>query len=460
MREPLGRFVVECCVHEPSELNVAPLRRGLVGQFPGDGIEFSPEDKGEELERAAFWLKVVFDVLGHKAVPPDRGRSLANELATVFGFALDPRVPPEELRTQTEKLLAERCYHNTLPTAVKSIDQALTIRAALLARFPQQLAPDLRDQIDVDLLAVGLSRGNDQWPKLEAIFKTCLASTNVNVGLKLIDLYAKANAELAPKMETLLAGKWKAAGSARLTHAAKVAAIRKGLVSDPNTVRMARAERLAQLQKLAGGTLAAVQPGQQPETTLLQDCVRLAHASTMGAILFSKDAEPERFDALIGKIPAIRPDKMDQEAKNPEEKPRQPVAKGVITLEAGFWNTQDRLTVKCERDPRRGAFRKTYAVALQAGQFYSIDMRSAALNCYLRLESAAGVQVAVGNGFPNASILHVPQADGVYRLVASSTAKDAVGAFTLQIQLGGGFGGFGIPRPIFGPKGPFVPGAP
>jgi hypothetical protein len=437
--QPLGQFVTACCVHEPSDLNIGPLQRALASQFPADGQAFVPEEKGEDVERAFFWLQVVFDAITHPAVRPARSRSLANDLGTVFGFSLDTSVSANQLKEQAEKLLAVRCFRNTLPTAARSIEEALDIRNVLLTRFPQHFSADFRDQVDVDLLASGLTSGTDLWPKLEPIFKSCVESNHLNVSLKLLALYERANANLAPKMEDFLVLKWKTAANTKLTHAAKVMAIRKSLIVDPNTARITRAERVGQLQKLVDSRLSAVQPGEKQDVILLQDTLRLAHASTMGCILFDKDADLERFDGLIGKCPGLE----QAPLANKEEKPR--LAKGVIDVGFEPWSTEDALTDTSDRD-KRGGRRKTYSVSMQAGRVYTIDMRSTDLNSYLRLESPAGVQVAAdddGGGFPNARIVYTPKADGVYCVTATTSGKDGVGAFTLQIQQGGGFGGFG-----------------
>src|SRR5207244_2225768 len=107
----------------------------------------------------------------HKAVRPERRRDLASELSKRLEF--DPDAPPAELKDRAEKSLAVLCYHNTLPTAEKSIEQALAIRDVLLARFGRHLTPDFCEQDDVKLLAIGLPKGNDLWPKLKPIFESC-----------------------------------------------------------------------------------------------------------------------------------------------------------------------------------------------------------------------------------------------------------------------------------------------
>src|SRR5262249_6694961 len=145
-------------------------------------------------------------------------------------------------------------------------------------------------------------------------------------------------------------------------------------------------------------------PGGQAENAALQDTVRMAHASTMASILFSKDAEAWRFDELIAAVPTTQPGKPANEGE-PAENPPQPGAKGVIDVGTG-WTVQDRLTAKSEKDPRRETFRKVYSVHLRAGQTYYMDMRSNDLTPYLRLESAAGAKLDSATGANARIIFH------------------------------------------------------
>ncbi|GEM_PF-429222 len=460
-KEPLGRLLAECCVFEPIERNMAPLRPALTSQIPRDGAEFRPEEKGEELERGFWSLQVGFAALTHKAIRPERARSLAHDLGTVFGFGLDPSGPPDELKAQTEKLLAVRCYRNTLLTASKSIEHALVMRALLMKKFPQHLAPAFREEFDVDLIAVGLSKGTDAWPKLEPILQSCLESNNLAIGLKIVDCYEQANPDLARKMERLLAAKWKAAANDKLTHAEKVAAIRTSLVGAAASAKISPAERVAQLQKLTSSSLSAVKSAQKKETALLQDTVRLAHASTMACNLFHKDAGVERFDELVAKVPEIEQAEPAKTvaAKPPDEDPMQPATKAGIAVGAQPKVFQGQLTPASERDPVRGGhFCKVYPIAMKAGQLYTIDLMSGAFDAYLRLEAPNGAQLAAnddgGDGL-NSRIVFPAQADGVYRVIATTYSGGATGPYTLQVQQSGlgGPGGFGAPRVKAGKKG-------
>src|SRR5262249_41020322 len=234
---------------------------------------FRPEEKGQEVERAIFALDVYAGAITHKAIRPATFQDLTNDLGRVLGVSLDSRVPQEKFRAELEKALAERCYRNTLPTASKSIDYALVMRGLLIEKYSQHLAPALRAKVDVDLVAVGLSQGDNAWPKLEPILKTCLESTDLAVGWKILDIYEQAKPDLAEKLEKVLVTRWKAAANPKLTHADKATAFRKSLAS----AKISPQERRKQLLKLA-----AYKPGQNKETiALLQDTVRLSHAATM-----------------------------------------------------------------------------------------------------------------------------------------------------------------------------------
>ncbi len=452
-RQPLGRFVAECCVYEPSELNVSPLLRGLARQLPAEDTPFSPGDVGEEVERASFWLGVVCDVIANKAVSPDRRRGLAGDLETVFGTTLDLTLPPNEFKDQAEKLLAEQCYRNLLPTAEKSIEQALAARQVLLARFRRHLKAEFRDQEDVKLLALGLSGGKEPWPKLEPLARTCVESSAVPIGFKLVDLYEKADEELAAKLQGLLAVRWKAAANPKLTQAARAAAIRKSMAA----AQVPYAQRAGQLQELLAKSPLSARPAGPPRTTPLQDAMRLNHAATMACILFRKEAaDVERFDDLVARVPGREPEK-PSEPEKVEDPPRPTGDKEIIDPAAGNRVVREQLTDKNDLDPRRGTYRKVYPLRLRGGEIYVLDMGSTDLKPYLRLESVAGVRLADDRG-ANAHIVYRPSADGVYNLVASSMDKKAVGAYTLQIarQQIMRFGFLGPLGPL-GPPGPSTP---
>src|SRR5262249_15331208 len=110
-REPLRHLVAGCCALEPSDLNVAPLQRALVGQLPRDAARFRPEEKEYEVERACYWLQVVLDAVRHPAARAGRARALAQEMGKAFDFSLDG-APPDEFEAQSERLLAARCFRN------------------------------------------------------------------------------------------------------------------------------------------------------------------------------------------------------------------------------------------------------------------------------------------------------------------------------------------------------------
>ena len=457
-KEPLGQFLRDCCVHESSDLAIAPLLRALARQLPRmEDVAFRPEEKGGELERAAFALEVVFSAMKNRAIRPKRAQSLVNELGRVFGISLDTSAPPDELEVQTEKLLALQCYRNLRATATKEIDHALEMRRLLIAKYPQHLSPDVRDEVDVELIAVGLSKGNDLSPKLESILKTCLESKNLAIDVQIVGLYEKANPDLAQKMEAVLAVRFKAAIDPKLTHAEKIKMIRRDLVA----AKISPAERRAQLQKLAGSTLAGVQPGERKTTVLLQDTVRLSHASLLASTLFHKDADVARFDELVAEVPGIvvaEPVKGD-EKKKPGDKPKQPAAEAIVV---GAQPKVGKLSPESARDPiRNKAFCKEYVVAMKAGQHYSVVLLCTAFIPYLRLEASNGTIQATNDGKDStnthiAQIAFTAPSDGDYRVIATTSRNGAEGSYALQIQLQDpGFGPFG-PPPRFVRR--FVPG--
>ncbi|HMF19251.1 MAG TPA: hypothetical protein VKE98_18720, partial [Gemmataceae bacterium] len=441
-RGPLGRFLVGCCVFEPSNQNIKPLRRALTTQLPLDGVEFRFEENGAETERALFSLRVFFDAMTHKATRPERVQDLTNDLNRVFGSTLETGGPPEQLKAQLDKVLAEQSYRNTLPTANKSIDHALAMRSKLIEKFGPQLPGAFRAKVDADLITIGF-KAKVAWQKLEPLLKTCMESNEPVIGWKILDVYEQAAPDLAKEMEKDLAVRWKAIANPKWTHADKAAAIRKNLVS----TKVSPEERRKQLQKLI-----AFKPGQKKETIpLLQDTVRLAHASTVASILFREDGDLEGFDELVSKVPEIQQPAELTKTK-PEEKGKQPaVPKGAIVVGLEPKVIQGKML--------RGEINKEYPVWLRAGQFYTISLVSRAFASRLRLESPNGAFLTASGQSLRPRVVYTSPLDGVCRLTVSIPPGSPGGAFTLVIQQSARFGNPFLIGPRIGPFGPIeMPG--
>ncbi len=80
-----------------------------------------------------------------------------------------------------------------------------------------------------------------------------------------------------------------------------------------------------------------------------------------------------------------------------------------------------------------------HAVKLTAGNPVIIEMRSEWFDTYLRLEDAKGKLIAENDDIDTASknldsrILFVPQADGIYRVIATSYQRQGRGDYTLAV---------------------------
>jgi hypothetical protein len=98
---------------------------------------------------------------------------------------------------------------------------------------------------------------------------------------------------------------------------------------------------------------------------------------------------------------------------------------------------ESELTKMDERDPNRNSsYAKIHPIKLEAGKTYQIDMRSADLDSYLRLEDPSGQQVAFDDdsgGNLNARIVHKALKDGEYRIIATTFVPNATGAYTLRV---------------------------
>lgn len=469
-KEPLGRLITEVCVFEPSDRNLATLRTALTNQIPQEGAEFKLVEKGEDLDRAFWALQVTLDALQHKALRPEGATSLTYHLGKVFDHTFDPDVPTDQLKAQMEKLLALRCYRNTVPTAAKSIDLALAIRARLIEKAPQNLTPAFREKVDVDLVAVGLSQTADSWPRLEPILRSCLKGKDLSTGLRVANIYAKAEIPQAQDIQKIMSAEFKGMTLAPLTQNDNTKAIqsrnaqlmRVYLRDSAAPIKVTPTERLAKLQKLTKDSLKGAEVASAaivtPELQLerLQHTVRLTHASTMACALYHKGAGLERFDDLIARIPDLGlPESNDPDLKKSD--PKQPATSAGVIVGAQPKTIQGILTQAGERDAaRNNALCKVHVFSLKSGQVYTIDLMSNAFDAYLRLESPQAQPLAAdddGGVGLNSRIVFTPKVDGAYRIIASSLSGNGTGIYSIQIQLGanivgGGFGasGFGVPR--------------
>jgi hypothetical protein len=107
-----------------------------------------------------------------------------------------------------------------------------------------------------------------------------------------------------------------------------------------------------------------------------------------------------------------------------------------ITLKDGMVKVDGALKADDEKDKAQKHPCKIFTVDLKSGQNYKIDMVSKEIDSFLRLEDAAGKELAKDDdsgGFVNARInFHCPTA-GAYRVICT-TFGGGTGAFTLTIQ--------------------------
>lgn len=94
-----------------------------------------------------------------------------------------------------------------------------------------------------------------------------------------------------------------------------------------------------------------------------------------------------------------------------------------------------------QQDPvdkvRQGSHCKTYTLKLESGKNYVIDLESNQFDSYLRLEDAAGANLAQdddgGSGL-NSRINFRPTQTGMYRVIATTLGQGSVGNFSLTVR--------------------------
>jgi hypothetical protein len=78
-----------------------------------------------------------------------------------------------------------------------------------------------------------------------------------------------------------------------------------------------------------------------------------------------------------------------------------------------------------------------HGVWLVEGRTYTIDLKSKEFDAFLRLEDAAGKQLALDDdsgGFPNARIIFRSPKSGLYRVIVTSFDRTKGGAYTLTVR--------------------------
>jgi hypothetical protein len=444
----LESFVIECYTLDPSEKNTLLLRDWLVNQIPKENTEYSPDYKTDNLDLSFWALKISIDALTHKQAQLDRITPLSQALCKALGTDIDlANTPRAELQIKAEKLLALRCYRNLVPTSAKSIKNALAIREMLLKRAGEILSPASRLKVDLAMAVAGLPGAQAAWSGYGPLLRDCLEAKDMPTDLTIVDMYAKADPGLADKMETVLADRWDdALRDTKLNRKAKVAAMRKALgVPEP-------IDRRTQLEKLVKETLAGANSAPAKTRAVLQETVRLTHASTLACALLKKDAGQDRFDQLLALQLEIEPEPTpkttasDDKTKKTPDDPKQPLGdpdppKGGPMIIRGAL--------------RPGVPMNKHSVQLKQGRTYFIHLASNAFDAYLRLFNSRGVLLAQDDdsgGGLNALIRFTAPVTDKYTIVATSFGNRGVGTYTLSIEDARGF-----VAPGMGPPLPFPP---
>ncbi len=116
--------------------------------------------------------------------------------------------------------------------------------------------------------------------------------------------------------------------------------------------------------------------------------------------------------------------------------PKTPVTKE-ITLKAGAFSEEGKLDYTDGKDPqRRQCYAKAYALKLEAGKKYQIDLKSREIDSFLRIEDSKKQQLAQDDdsgGGQDAHITFQCKAEGTYMIFASSFTGPSLGSFTLKI---------------------------
>ncbi len=122
-----------------------------------------------------------------------------------------------------------------------------------------------------------------------------------------------------------------------------------------------------------------------------------------------------------------------KEEKKEEKKPEEKIEN--VLLKEGKAVVEGTVKIDDEKDDAQKFQRKVFTVTLKSAHGYKIDMTSKDLDSFLRLEDAAGKELARDDdsgGGVHARINFRCRADGNYRVICT-TFNGGAGAFTLKI---------------------------
>ncbi len=132
---------------------------------------------------------------------------------------------------------------------------------------------------------------------------------------------------------------------------------------------------------------------------------------------------------LHGSLQAGDKDKKEEKKDGKKEDTKGPAKDVVVKAELTNADLKDKMQTQ--------SYCKTYTYKMTEGRTYQIDMKSTDVDSFLRLEDAAGTQVAFdddGGGFPDARIIYKAAKTGDFTIVCTTFDQNSTGKFTLTVK--------------------------
>jgi hypothetical protein len=289
----LQELIAGCYAAEPSDLCSQAISEELLALLPAVGDELPRDEGGYEV---AFWaVRTAAGVLARPGVPPSRADYLARGMGAAVGMTIDTSLAPLDLQHQC---LAAFCRH-LCRVIIRGCEAtplvARRLYEGVMREATNYLDHEVIERTNVDFLAAALPAAGESWREFEELIGRTVDSADSLVVLRLVELFEQVT---EPSLQAYLAGRLlrRAGVFPQPISPAEVAKrVREALGAEQQVTGGQRRERFV---RAAESRLDEELPAGEVVQAVLQQTVRLTHASTMACALAQGEVGHATFDEL------------------------------------------------------------------------------------------------------------------------------------------------------------------